>query len=228
MNLKTLYNKAQDDCEKLSKKLANLKQRHQEEQEQIHKLQGQMTMQKRSVPFNVSESTDIISKKRKVFTQNNKIEEVDVEEEDEYEKLLREVRKIKQDHQKINSKKINNKETNIKTEDISFDFNDKKSANVTQDKTINTTVSNREHKKKLQKKVTFMKEALQVKKMPAMKNNIKGNIIERKKHNLVNVSQIAKNDEIIGLIEDDVDVDFDSDDEMNYEAEYLDPEFVDC
>ncbi|XP_043484897.1 uncharacterized protein LOC122512861 [Leptopilina heterotoma] len=234
-NLKNLYNKAQEDCEKLSKKLSNLKKRHQEEQEHILKLQGLISLPKKlEDSFNTTLLPNQIEiKKRKIIVTKN-------EDEDEYEKLLREVRKIKNDHEKKSMvTKVTNKEiVNIKREQLSLDYNDDEPI-VTQDETINTTMSNRDHKKKLQKKVTFMKQALQEQKFVATPEVIRSNSFTQGKDFLrVNkrekeeeeeeevVSEIAKNDEIVGVIEEEVD--FDSDDEMNFEVEYLDPEFVDC
>lgn len=237
-NLKNLYNKAQEDCEKLSKKLANLKKRHQEEQEHIHKLQGLISLPKKlDDSFNTSLLTNQIEiKKRKIIVTEN-------EDEDEYEKLLREVRKIKNDHEKKSIvTKVTNKEiVNIKREQLSLDYNDDEPI-VTQDETINTTMSNRDHKKKLQKKVTFMKQALQDQKLiatPEVKRSYNSvthgkdflRVTKREKQDVEEeeeevVSEIAKNDEIVGVIEEEVD--FDSNDEMNFEVEYLDPEFVNC
>ncbi|XP_051172909.1 kinesin-related protein 4-like [Leptopilina boulardi] len=242
-NLKTLYNKAQEDCEKLSKKLATLKKRHQEEQEQILKLQGLMTMPKKiETTFN-----DDSKIKNSISTKKRKLINTEDTNEDEYEKLLREVRKMKTEHnnKKATVTKIITKDNvNVKAEQLSFDYqpevNNKvkeieKSIIVTQDETINTTMSNREHQKKLQKKVTFMKQALQQEqKFISIPNVMKKN---KNIHNLENEGKtkkeekkteiLRKNDEIVGVI-DDEEVEFDSDDEMNFEVEYLDPEFVDC
>lgn len=185
--------------------------------------------------------------KNSISTKKRKLINTEDTNEDEYEKLLREVRKMKTEHnnKKATVTKIITKDNvNVKAEQLSFDYqpevNNKvkeieKSIIVTQDETINTTMSNREHQKKLQKKVTFMKQALQQEqKFISIPNVMKKN---KNIHNLENEGKtkkeekkteiLRKNDEIVGVI-DDEEVEFDSDDEMNFEVEYLDPEFVDC
>lgn len=235
-NLKTLYNKAQEDCEKLSKKLASLKQRHQEEQEQILKLQGHLTDLDKKVEksYDSDISGSSVSKKRKIVTQK--------EEEDEYEKLLREVRKIKADYDKnIFSKPMKKKQVkNIQAERLSLERDARELEDIlTQDQTINTTVLRRENNKK---KLESRKSLPVISKISPQKEKLifpeikKSSVFQRKKMQVPEKKAIvqkldvcpSKNDgEIVGLIdEENEDVNFS--DEMNFEAEYLDPEFINC
>ena len=210
----------------MSKKLAALKQRHQEEQEQILKLQGHLTGLNKKVEtsYESEVSGSSVPKKRKIISQK--------EEEDEYEKLLRDVRKIKQDYDK-NSKPKNEAVKN-KVENNSLENDALELENIlTQDQTINTTAIKNE---KILKKMESKKAPPVIKKvvMPEIKES---NVIKRKKIEdpikEINVQKIDESPsnfdgEIIGLIEEENEEDEFSDDEMKYEAEYLDPEFIDC
>ncbi|XP_033212418.1 titin-like [Belonocnema kinseyi] len=234
-NLKTLYNKAQEDCEKLSKKLASLKQRHQEEQEQILKLQGHLSGLDKKVEksYDSDISGSSVTKKRKIVTQK--------EEEDEYEKLLREVRKIKADYDKnIFSKPMKKQVKSTQAERLSLERDARELEDIlTQDQTINTTVIKRERSKVRSdgwRSFPVVSKTSPQKKKIVVPEIQMSTVVKRQKLQVPEKQAIvqnfdmspSKNDgEIIGLIdEENEDVNFS--DEMNFEAEYLDPEFIDC
>lgn len=88
-----MYTKAQRDCDVLRIRLKALRERHKQEKEEIKKLQTHLDNHYKNV---IKESQNEIAtsnlKRKKLFVSLE-----DPEEKDEYEKLLREVRKIKQD-----------------------------------------------------------------------------------------------------------------------------------
>ncbi|XP_076170355.1 mitochondrial ribosomal protein L48 isoform X2 [Ptiloglossa arizonensis] len=121
--IRYLYTKAQRDCDVLRIRLKALRERHKQEKEEIKKLQTHLDNHYKNV---IKESQNEIAtsnlKRKKLFVSLE-----DPEEKDEYEKLLREVRKIKQD---ILNPKYPVTASNKKLEQIDI-FNHNKNEEVT-------------------------------------------------------------------------------------------------
>ncbi|XP_054009614.1 uncharacterized protein LOC128892956 [Hylaeus anthracinus] len=109
--IRYLYSKAQRDCDILRIRLKALKGRHKEEKEEMQKLQIHLNNHYKNLAEKSCESMKQFKKKKLYVSLENP------EEKDEYEKLLREVRKIKQDLLNPNYpvKKLNRKlaQTNV-------------------------------------------------------------------------------------------------------------------
>ena len=155
----------------------------------------------------------------------------------EYEKLLKDVKKIKENYDmSVNSKLNKDKLKDIKTENISRNSFSSATKNITQDNTINTTGNQTNApyiypvKKRVLRKMYRCKPQRRSKYMnPKLLAQMEAEE-ERVDQPDFRESFKKTDGEIIGIIdeENEAEANFGSDDEMNFEAEYLDPEFINC
>ncbi|XP_076625222.1 uncharacterized protein LOC143343832 [Colletes latitarsis] len=153
--IRYLYTKAQRDCDVLRIRLKALRERHKQEEEEIKKLQTHLDNHYRNTEEKscVEISTRHFKRKRSYMSSENP------EEKDEYEKLLREVRKIKQDilnpKYPVTASNIeleqtnifNHNESKIRKEYKRLIINNMSEANVMKSRQISTKIYNNDFKK---------------------------------------------------------------------------------
>ncbi|XP_012273238.1 THAP domain-containing protein 5-like [Orussus abietinus] len=105
LKLRHLYSKAQEDCTQLRIRLQMLRQKHKEEQEEIRKLQNHLIQLGKRVQTTPDEPNILNNTKPQRKKRVSLLD--DTEREEEFEKLLREVRKIKQEFKR--NKQANSK-----------------------------------------------------------------------------------------------------------------------